>query len=213
MNTFFQKLIFLFFATALVVLTVSGQVFILPPGGYKNLQELQQKTPTITYKCRIILRSEEEIIKKGGNDFKVESVNNSSGKWQEDNSIYGFSDGDYLYMNGKMLGLPPGFVQVVSQGKFMLFLSASPNAKNETTIPHRQIKPQVTLILNDEGGKIRKKIYYSLDISTGAVKIIDKFYVNNLLDKFPDLKNEFQSDPENGNMETILNYMKRLNSM
>ncbi len=186
-----------------------------PPGGYTSLKELQNRTPSKKLPYRISLRDNKELTKNGGNDFKAEEQDTVANKWLRDNKVYAVSDSGVLYLNGLALKLPEGFIDVVEEGQFLLFLCSTPRAQKQVVVSLGSSDVMVggaAVQVVDDAKHIRNKIYYCLDIATGEAKILDKLYLTNKLEKYPDLLAEFSDDPYNTEMEILLKYFRLMNS-
>lgn len=207
------------FVSALFLLPsfyASCQSTKFPEGGYKSIKEIQTRHPSVELPYKIILRNSQEILNKGGNDYRAEFQDTIKERWHKDSKIYAVSFAGKLYLNGIALKLPPGFMDVIEEGPYLLFQCATPRAKKQVIVSagssgNTHIKG-MSVNVNDDGKLIRKKIYYCLETATGEVKILDKVYLMNKLEKYPDHNNMFLKDPDNTKMEVLVDYFKLLNT-
>lgn len=202
--------LFATFLLTLLALDALCQITSYPAGGYTSVFELQQKKPFVRCLHRLNLRPNEEIIKRGGNDFQAEVQDPVTFKWKKEKKTYAISDGEKLYINGEALKLPPGYMDVMEEGPFLLFQSCTPKISNYQVIVGGS--GSMVAISPDNGRMLRKKIYYCMDITNGEVKILDKVYLREKLEKYADLYDQFQQEPESTQMETLLRYFRLLNS-
>lgn len=192
------------------------QTTLFPEGGYKSIKDIQARQPSVKLPYRIILRNSAEILNKGGNDYRAEFQDTIKERWHKESKIYAVSSAGKFYLNGLSLKLPQGFIDVIEDGPYLLFQCATPRAEKQVIVSaggsgNTHING-MSVNVNDDGRLIRKKIYYCLEVATGEVKILDKVYLMNKLEKFPDLNNQFLKDPDNTKMDVILEYYKLLNA-
>jgi hypothetical protein len=95
-----KKLLFIVFVT-IITGTVSGQPSQgLKNGGYSSLDEFKNQSPKYEDLFLISKRSTADIKAWGGNDYRVESINDTIAKNVIKKEIWGICKNDTLYLNG-----------------------------------------------------------------------------------------------------------------
>ncbi len=179
---------------------------VYPEGGYDNFEDLNSKKPSAKVKYGIRERPDKEIEKIGGNDYDAEFLDEKTGKWHREREVFAISDGKKLYLNGRSFNLPIGFMEVIEEGYYLVFLCSTPSASRTN------VSELGAVSVNQDIGRVRKKIYYCLDTSTGKAKMFNKLLLRQLLNNHSDLANRFESEPENTKIEVEMEYLRLLNA-
>ena len=214
MNNISLILIYLQMLFAIATATCQ-QTTQYPNGGYATLRELQEKKPSGRQPYNITAREEKELTKNGGNDYKAEVQDTISMKWRKENKLYAISYDGTLYLNGASLKLPQGFINVIEEGPFLFFQCATPRAQKQFVVglgTGEVIVGGAVVKVIDDAKHIRNKMNYCLEIATGETAILDKVYLTNKLQKYPDLFAEFNDDPYNTEMDVLLKYFRLMNA-
>jgi hypothetical protein len=113
---------FLFFvALFLFSISLFAQTIDYPKGVYKTYNDLMAKKPSKKCELTIAKRSIKDIKLQGGGDFNLYSYNNCIKNKKIKNDVFAYSNGDSLFINGKLITGRAGYGLVEEFGRFLLF--------------------------------------------------------------------------------------------
>jgi len=180
-----------------------------PKGGYKSFEEFQNKQPSIPFVFEITRRTKGDIKMNGGVDYKVTSDSISKSTIKRD--IYAISSGDTLYMNCFTHKVQFWYAKVLVEGKYIAFEGGIPMDKNSGVVA-------AGVAFGPLGGGIAGahtamlRYLYIMEAAVGKIKQFDSKYLITLLESFPDLKNQYLNEPKQADEETLLKYLRLINS-
>jgi hypothetical protein len=197
-------------STFLILSTCSfAQVTSYPKGGYKTFEEFQKKQPSIPFVFQITRRTNGDIKFNGGVDYKVTSDSIDKSTIKKD--IYAISSGDTLYMNCFAHKVQFWYAKVVVEGKYIAFEGGIPMDKNSDVVA-------AGVAFGPLGGGIAGahaamlRYLFVMEATVGKIRQLDRKYLTSLLEPYPHLKNQYLNEQKVEDKETLLKYLKLINS-
>jgi hypothetical protein len=191
----------------------SQNIIKIKEGGYSNIENFNNNTPDLICQFNIKKRTKGAIISFGGNDYDVDSdsISNSILK----NKIWGIFKDDTLYINGMGLVGAFGYCKVEILGEFMYVRPMSPvkpKYKKEFGIPNNPSYGSGAV-----GGAVQgassalSRIPVIIKKTTGKNFILTKESILPMIKNHTELNENFKSEPDQDNIETLLKYIRMLN--
>ena len=90
-----------------------------------SLKEITYRMPSLQMDVVVIERSEEEIDKKGGNQYELGSEDETVDTKFLRDKVYAYSDGEDMYVNSKSFIGQTGYSRVMSDGRYLAFRGRS----------------------------------------------------------------------------------------
>ena len=168
-------------------------------------EEVRLKSPSRQYDLTIRERKSDDINFNGGNDFKIESVNDSVNKKVIKKEIWAVSDGENLFINGIHYDCQIWYAKAEHIGRIILFKGA--------------VSSQEAMNAGVLGGAIGgaiiapKRYVYRLGKNSGRIQKVDKEDIENDLAQHPDLLAQYKAEKKPKNSDTILKYAIIINSL
>jgi len=189
------------------MLFVTAQMFaqtIYPRGTYMDIEELKNKTPSRPfYNYQIFKRTSGEILMNGGNDYRIESKNDSITKKIIRKDVFAISTGDSLYINGLNYKLQNWYCLARQDGDYLYFKGG---ACMDFKSPLATSEPAIGGIAGANQAKERYLYYLNLNKNT-----IDVLTVNNInklaTQKDSLITKQFQAEPQKDE-KTVIKYYK-----
>lgn len=165
-------------------------------GIYKSFQELRQNAPS------------------GGENFEVKLNRGYVSSYQikytevkkKEKKAYGFSDGQYIYINARNYGNRNYYVRIQEKGSYCFFV-------DEMQSGGLSIGGGVAIgpVSIGSGGGTRAKAL-TLDLKTGAIEVLNKKRMKTLLRKTPKLLNAYATEKQKNNLEVLRDYIVKFNA-
>jgi hypothetical protein len=111
----------IFISLFLFSISLFAQTIDYPKGVYKTYNDLMAKKPSKKCELTIAKRSIKDIKLQGGGDFNLYSYNNCIKNKKIKNDVFAYSNGDSLFINGKLITGRAGYGLVEEFGRFLLF--------------------------------------------------------------------------------------------
>jgi hypothetical protein len=190
-------------------------------GGYKTIQEFIENKPSIKDTLTIIRRTTSDIFMWGGNDFKVESNVQTLTSSVLKNSIWGIYQNDTLYLNGKILTGLPWFAKCEIFGKYCFLRPSYPIApkdKKELGLNHLD-DLDLGYMFGPIGGALEggqmatERIPIIYELETGKKMLLTEHNLKIILENYPTLKTEFETESNIHTAEKLLKYLKKINEL
>lgn len=205
-----------FIALSLVLLVFSYQLIAqdtkYPKGIYMSFEELLKKDPSVQKKLEVKRRTTFDIKMVGGNDYKLISADDSIAKKVIRGQIWGYSNGDTLFINCVHYKVQPGYTNVISDGKFIIFKAG---ISQNSQMQKKQM--QMATLFGGIGGGIAgaelaiMRFIYLVDKSTNQIQLATSSVVENLLKSDSDLLFNYQNESKKDEEDVILKYLKLIN--
>jgi len=163
-------------------------------------------------------RTKSDIKAWGGSDYKIERTDELITKKIIRKEIWGVYKNDTLYLNGIPITGLIGYAKVEILGKYSFLRPAYPvNMKIQNELGLND--PMYGYMFGAVGGAIQgaqmavKRIPLVYNMETGEKFLLTEINIEKLLDRFSELKAEFEKESDKKNEEVLLRYLKRLNEL
>ena len=179
-----------------------AQMNKFPNGIYLSLEQLKNQTPVYDVNLEIIKRFSGDIAMIGGNDYKLESPNDSIEKKYIKKTIYAYVKGDSILLNCFPHKLQIWYARALTSGNFLVFKACMTN--KEAT--------GVAIFGGVIGGAIAsgKRYLNVLSLRTGNVRELTKEYLIERLKDKQDLLDQYNLENENDLEEVMIRYVQLL---
>ena len=182
-------------------------------GIYLTFEEIIQNNPSADYNVELEKRTETEIKKNEGNDYKLNPLDKSIDRGLLEKRVYAYSDGDNLYLNSTKLQLNKWYVKVLSDKKYFIFKGSFPHNYTEYGI-NFDLLPYMFGGLGGElgGGLCPKNIIkfrfpYIMEKSTKKITFVSKNNIDKILSTNKELLDRYKQNPNKQKIDTILRYL------
>ncbi len=200
-----------------ITLVASSQV-TYPKGCYFNFEDLVNKTPVTTYHPAIEKRSKTDIAMNGGNDYKLDSPDNTIKRKVLKKEIFAYSSGDTLYINCSKYRLQNWYANVISDGKYFVFMAGIPM---DPAMQSKKLKEDIQMSMQFgavagafAGAELAKlRFLYIVDKETNEVKMVDPEVMNNVLKDYPDLYTKYNTETKKDDREVQIEFLKQVNGL
>ena len=207
-----MKIKFLLFVIILLVQNVSGQGTEFPKGAYMNFTELKNREPSIPFEFIITKRTESDIMRNGGSDYRVTSDSKSI-KWKTiKKKIYAISTGDTLYINCYLQQAQAWYSNVISEGRFLVFFG--PLNNGDAAVKMWELATFGIIGGAASVGRIAlMRTLYVLDLSLfwDIAKPLNAVRLRKILEAYPYLQQQYESERNKESYETMLKYLALIN--
>lgn len=165
----------------------------LKAGIYKDFEEFRQNDPSLEFNFQVSrkLRKYGDIRSRGKITYYRLDIDKAKGR--SIGRVFGFSDGEHVYINERHQDLGPGtdFIRIENLGRYCYFEDRKPTTIFIGTVP--------TTIYS-----LERKI---MDAGTGEIMTLSKKRLEEIIKDNSELYTEFQHDPENS--KKLKEYLKR----
>ena len=194
---------------------------------YFSYQDFKENKPV--FSASVTIRDDFENFKMTKNPYLIKSKDKQLQKRIE-NEIWGVYIENALYLNGKFFSGIEGYCKIEEYGKYNLLgglFTIKDSLKDDTdlklsltlkkplikkiSIGHIEGSIMGTPLKNNDFFLYFLPVIY--DMESNERFILNRYYVEKLIDKHSDLKNQFEKEDSKGNKETLLKYIKRLNEL
>jgi hypothetical protein len=197
--------------TTLVILilttytSVFSQSVEFPKGTYMTVQELIARKPSNPYSSyKITQREQKDIFMNGGNDYKIEPLNDSISLKIIKKKAFAISVDNILYINGRPLDLWNWYCTSKLVGN-LIFFKAGPCVKQSSPLA-TNAQPIGGAI--GSGMAALKRFLYCIDLKNGQVDIVSENNIDSLLKQKDDnLLNQFKKETSKDET-TLIKYYK-----
>jgi hypothetical protein len=168
----------------------------LKAGIYKDFEEFRQNDPSVEFNIQVSrkLRKYGDIRSRGRITYYRLDIDKAKGR--SIGKVFGFSDGEHVYINERHPDLGPGteFIRIEDLGRYCYFEDRKPTTIFIGTVP--------TTIYS-----LERKI---MDASTGEIMTLSKKRLEKIITDNNELHAEFQHDPENSKKlkEYLIRYLE-----
>lgn len=195
------KLLLLF-----IVLTCSVQAQItpeFPDGIYMTATQLRNKTPEFKSRLLVEKRGEGDVAFNGGNDYRLEPLNDSLSKKTVKNEVYAYVTNDSIFLNGKVISSNKWYSLSLTRGNFLVFRGGIPPGEMATygALGGGLLVASLSTI----------RYLYVLSQRTGNVRKLDADYIAARLEENPPLLEQFNLEKNKKSEEVLLRYINLLN--
>ncbi|HAF28152.1 MAG TPA: hypothetical protein DCG75_03800 [Bacteroidales bacterium] len=201
-------------------------------GGYKYPYEFKLNSPSIEYHFIIEKRSDADIKINGGNDYKIYSENNTIPLYVIKRDVWGFFDGDSLYINAYKYTGYDWYAKADLVGKYLYFKATPPHKKKiqkQIGFDPESNTDGLILLGGVAGGLVggvivgavaetvektkngTKRIPILLNVETGDAIFLTKEKLYQIISQYSDLKDEYFAETEIDNEIVTLKYIQKLN--
>jgi hypothetical protein len=174
-----------------------------PNGVYLNLNQFKNQTPQYDVDLKIIERSSGDKAMMGGNDYKIESSNDSITKKFIKTVVYAYVKNDSIFLNCYHHKIQIWYALSLTSGNFLAFHSCMSNGDAST----------VGILGGAIGAAVSSgtKHLNVLSLRTGNVKPLTKEYILQRLKEQPDLQTQFNNEAKQESEDTLIKYINLLN--
>ena len=199
MNHKILHIIFLFF----IHKNCFSQMEKFPNGVYLTLEQFKNQKPSFNTNLQIIKRTSSDIFMLGGNDYKIESNNDTINAKFTKKTIFAYVKNDSIFLNCFKYKLQFWYALCLTSGNFLVFKSCMTNndASNLAVIGG-----------GIASGVMANKRYLNvLSLRTGNVKNLSKEYLIERLKENPKLSEQYKNEKEQESELTLIKYLNLLN--
>ncbi len=160
-----------------------------------SLTEIKDSAPKQIASFRVTKRSLSDIKLWGGNDYKIESADNSLSKKQIKNEIFALISSDSIFINCHKLKLQNEFALATLKDSLLIFKAGIPQEGKETHDIMRKAfiaGPIAGGIAGAQAALIR--YLYILNINTEKLELLSEKYVIQLLKNKPETLKLYESE-------------------
>ncbi len=190
-----------------------------PQGGYKSADELRKRQPSFHLQFHPVARSKEEILLYGGNDYFMRCEEEGIDQKTITTELYAVSIGSGLFLNTLVHELATGYANVLSEGRYLVFLSAFKDKKKRRTLSAAlgagPVQVEIAIPSTTRAvlanAKPPKRFLLVMDLQTEVVSLCDRNFLIKILKPFPDIEYEYSLEPEQSNEQTLINYVQKVN--
>jgi hypothetical protein len=215
--TVFHRMIRRFFAvfTLFAASTFSYSQSAYPEGGYKNLEDLNNRNPSVHGIFQPQLRTRENLRMLGGNDYYMHSESDGITKEFIEKDIYAICADGTLYLNTVVHQLPAGYSKVLIEGRYIAFRSGFRDKKK------RRIT-QAAMAMGLSGALIAslsksksgmERFLIALDTTSGTLSLLDRSFILAILQPYPEIVYQYALEQDQNSDETLLRYLKIFNGI
>ncbi|MEO8085249.1 MAG: DUF6563 family protein [Bacteroidota bacterium] len=200
--------------------TVNGSAqSAFPPGGYRNIDELIKKHPSVECNFHPVARIKEEILYNGGNDYFMRCEEENADQKMITTALYAVSIGSTLFLNTLVHQLATGYAIVISEGRYLLFYSGFKDKKKNRTLSiaiaagRSQVELSIPITTRAvlSQAKPPKRFLLVIDMQTEILTLCDRNFLIKILKPFPDIEYQYALEPEQNSEQTLINYMQMVN--
>lgn len=208
------------------IFTVVVIVFILTNSGYGqdnyskgiyySLEEIQTNSPKSNGSLQVEKRTEGDIKMTGGNDYKLSSPDKSISKKTIKKEIYAYSTGDTLFLNCIHYLIQHWYAPVLRDGEFYV-IRGGLSMDGPTQKEQLNNQAQFGYMFGAVGGAIQGaklamlRFIYVIDKTTNEINAVSIDYLKEMLSNKPELLEEYESEQDQTNQDTIVKYLTLIN--
>jgi len=169
-------------------------------GIYGSFNEFKNNNPAFLFDFKVHNRAG-KIYKKSSdtNDLYIE-ITDPAFKFDRNlflSTIYGFCDGENIYVKEKVFNNEFGFVEISPKGRYTVFKGSSSGVSPGTIIVGGLVGGVVGgLVGGLAGSGIKQKGEFILDVVTGETYTFDNANLNSIIAQYPDFNKTFVRQPE-----------------
>ncbi len=187
-----------------------GQLTGFPKGAYFSFDNLNKRIPSVQTNFRVTKRTKSDIYMQRGNDYIINQTNDSISSKDISKKYLAISNGDSLFINGKVVGLEQFYCLAIKQGKYIVFLGSFPK---EITSPLITQAHADSLKFGDQfmggAGANKRRFYYA--INKDKIRTLNKDAIIEYTKEFPQIQSDFLKETKFDG-PTLLKYIDRLNT-
>lgn len=203
--------------TFLMITLYSTSQGLYPKGCYMSFEEVKSKSPSENYQLTIEKRTKSEIKMNGGNDYQLVSTDKSVKRKVLKKEIFAYSDGDTLYINCLKYLLQSWYSQVISDGRYLVFIAGIPMLKDMQSKALQQ-DVQMSVMFGAVGGAFAgaelamRRYLYIVDKELNVVKLVNQEVVKEVLKDSPHLLEQYNLESKPNETDIQVKYLKLVNS-
>ncbi len=169
-----------------------------------NIEEVKNKKPSRPfYDYQILKRTSGEIVMNGGNDYRIESKNDSINKKFIRKEIFAISTGDTLYINGLKYKLQNWYCLAKQDGDNLYFKGG---ACMDFKSPLATSGPAIGGIAG--ANQAKERYLYYLNPKNNTIDVLTEKNINKLATQKDSLvTKQFQAEPKKDE-KTFIKYYK-----
>jgi hypothetical protein len=174
-----------------------------PDGIYLSVEQLKSKTPEFAAKLKITKRTPGDVFWGGGNDFKLESENDSIKPRYIRNKIFAYATNDSIFLNCERNELQRMFALCITRGNFLAFRAgmSSQDAVGYGAIGGALLSASLANV----------RYLYVLSLRTGNARKLDGDYIAGRLEENAGLLAQFEAEKEKESEDVLIRYVNLLN--
>ena len=184
-----------------------------PRGTYMSFEEITNKNPSKQLNLEIIKRTAFDIQMNGGNDYKLESNNDSVSKKIRKKEIWGYSLGDTLYLNCFKFSMQTWYAPIISTGKYLIVKAGLSNYAGEQKKQLKIANSGWAAMGGGIGGAklATLRFLYAIDNNTQEAITVSLETMQVLLKDRNDLLTKYNSEEKKDDETVYIKYLKLLN--
>ncbi len=193
-------------------LNSNSQTNHFPKGAYMTFDEIINKNPSKQLDLQIIKRTMGDIKMNGGNDYKIESNDNTIPKKTLKKEIWAYSLGDTLYINCIQFGMQTWYAPLFSDGKYLVLKAGLSNYVDE-----QKKQRGIGYAFGPIGGGLQGahlatlRFLYVIDKNTKKAITVTEEKMQELLKDRNDLLSQFDNENKKDDEQVLVKYLKLLN--
>lgn len=182
-------------------------------GIYLSYDEVIANKPSANYNVVLEKRTESEIKMNGGNDYQLNTLDDSTNRSDLKKLVVAYSDGENLYLNCFKLEISKWYAKVISDKKYFIFSGSFPNKYKDYGLE----LDKLPFMFGGLGGGLSAmklallRFPYIMEKSTKKITLVSEKNIAEILANDEELLKEYNQDIEKNKIETILQYLTKWN--
>jgi len=185
---------------------------IYPKGAYMSFEEIINKTPSRQIDLQIIKRTKGDIKMNGGNDYKLDTEDESIPRKFLKKEVCAYSKGDTLYLNCLPYKVQTWYTPVISDGNFLIIragLSAKSKEYGQTIAAGVMFGAVGGAIAGANAAMLRK--LYAIDKKDNKIIPITESSLKELLAAKPEVLQLYEAAINKKDENVQMKFLKLLN--
>jgi hypothetical protein len=172
----------------------------LKKGIYGSFNEFKNNNPAFLYDFKVHNRAG-KVYKKSRdtNDLYID-ITDPAFNFDRSlflSAIYGFCDGENVYIKEKVFNNEFGFVEISPKGRYIVFKGSSSGVSPGSIIVGGLVGGFVGVLVGGLAGSgIKEKGEFILDVVTGETYTFDNANLDFIIEQYPDFNKTFVTQPE-----------------
>ncbi|KAB5484724.1 DUF6563 family protein [Flagellimonas hadalis] len=198
------------FILALFCNITFAQMESYPKGGYANLQEVFDKTPSSEFNVEIERRSKGKIKMVAGNDYQLNPIDKLVKNKFLKNELYAYSDGSILLLNCKKYEIQFWYSKIEAENdNYFVFRAGLPSNFERYGLEASNLPYMFGGIISGISAAKRAliRLPYILDKKSEEVYIVSEEDILEYIGDNKDLKEKYVNEPQKGDVDILMRYL------
>lgn len=150
--------------------------------------------------------------------YRIKSSDSKANSLAKEKIVWGIYKDSVLFLNAKRMGMKNGYLKVREFGKYSYFMGEYVlSIAEQDQIMRRSVAfgaiggGLMAGLLMSDGVNSKGILPYLMNLEVGVPHVLDQYYLAFILRDYPDLAEQFKSEPKPDELETQLKYIRLLN--